>query len=117
MAEQSVEPRATSVPRPASVSPAGPAAVSPAARDLSYLPPSAPPRNHGHTTAAWTTVVLVLVGSTVASVAVLFAWVWLFWVGLAVVALGIAAGKVLQILGHGQGGAATLEKQGRTAGH
>ena len=53
MADQSVERRAESaVPAQAPI------------RDLSYLPPSAPPTNHGHTTAAWTTVIVVLTSST-----------------------------------------------------
>jgi len=105
MADQSVVHRPTGVPPTGALT-----------RDLSYLPPGPPPSNHGRTTAAWVTVTLVLIGSTVASVAVLFALVWLFWVGLAVVVLGTVVGKVLQILGHGQGGAATLAATSRS-GH
>lgn len=106
MADQSVERRAErTVPAETSV------------RDLSYLPPSAPPTNHGHTTAAWTTVIVVLVGAVLSSVAMIFAAVPLVWVGGVVIVLGIIAGKVLQILGYGQGGATTLAKQARTGGH
>ena len=43
--------------------------------------------------------------------------VWLFWVGLALVALGLVAGKVLQASGHGQGGAKTRARAARTGGH
>jgi len=67
-----------------------------------YLPPAAPNDNHGHTVASWTLVVLVLVGVGIAAGAVVAAVVWLFWVGLGVVALGVVVGKVLQVLGHGQ---------------
>ncbi|HEY5553807.1 MAG TPA: HGxxPAAW family protein [Cellulomonas sp.] len=106
MADQSVERRAErAVPAPTP------------ARDLSYLPPSAPPTNHGHTIAAWTTVIVVLVGAIISSVAMIFAAVPLVWAGAVVIVLGVIAGKVLQILGYGQGGAATLAKQARTGGH
>ncbi len=79
------------------------------------LPPAAPPTNHGQTTAAWTTTLIVLVGATVAAVGMIVALVWLFWVGLAVVVLGLVVGKVMQVLGHGQGGARTVAAQG--SGH
>lgn len=106
MADQSAERRAErAVPAQTSI------------RDLSYLPPSAPPTNHGRTTAAWTTVIVVLVGAVLSSVAMIFAAAPLVWVGGVVIVLGMVAGKVLQILGYGQGGAATLAKQARTGGH
>ncbi len=74
-------------------------------KDLSetaYLPPSAPPANHGHTTAAWVTTITVLVGVVAAAFGVLTATVWLFWVGIGVALAGVVAGKVLAILGFGQ---------------
>lgn len=67
-----------------------------------YLPSAAPNDNHGHTTASWTLVILVLVGVAVAAGAVVASLVWLFWVGMGIVALGVVAGKVLQVFGHGQ---------------
>ncbi|MGV8978632.1 MAG: HGxxPAAW family protein [Cellulomonas sp.] len=106
MADQSVERRAEA----AVAAPAG-------ARDLSYLPPSAPPANHGHTTAAWTTVIVILVGAMISAVSMIFAAVPLVWAGGGIIVLGVVAGKVLQILGYGQGGAMTLAKQARTGGH
>ncbi|MCL3861878.1 HGxxPAAW family protein [Actinotalea sp. K2] len=75
--------------------------------ERAYLPPSAPPTNHGHTTAAWTTVILVLVGAVVASLAVMGSLVWLFWVGLGIVLLGVIVGRVLKMLGFGQPGPST----------
>jgi len=81
--------------------------------ETAHLPPSAPWTNHGHTVAAWTAVIVVLIGGIVAALGVLIALVWLFWVGLAVVGLGVVAGKVLQMAGYGQGGANTFAKQAR----
>lgn len=68
------------------------------------LPPEAPPTNHGRTVAAWTTTFGVLIGSLVSALAVAFAVVWLFWVGLGLVLLTLVLGKVLQVVGFGQGG-------------
>ncbi|MCG7286326.1 hypothetical protein MHY85_10130 [Cellulomonas sp. ACRRI] len=81
------------------------------------LPPKAPPTNHGHTTAAWTTTIVVLVGSVAGALGLIFALMWLFWAGLAVALLGVVVGKVLQVLGYGQGGRHTIEKARRTGGH
>ncbi len=72
------------------------------AAERAYLPRAAPPTNHGHTTAAWVTVVLVLLGATVSSLAVMGALVWLFWVGMGIVVVGLIAGRVLKMLGFGQ---------------
>lgn len=70
--------------------------------ELAYLPPSAPPTNHGHTTAAWVTTVTVLVGVAAAAIGVLNAIVPLFWVGIGVALAGVVVGKVLAVLGFGQ---------------
>lgn len=73
-----------------------------AAHETSYLPPHAPPTNHGHTVAAWVTMILILIGVGVAAGAVVAAVVWLFWVGLGIVVLALVVGKVLAVLGYGQ---------------
>jgi len=83
--------------------------------ETAYLPPSPPPMNHGHTTAAWTMTVLVIVGFTVGAVGMVLAIDWLFWAGVAVTVLGVVLGKVLQVMGHGQGGDKTRAKQERAA--
>ncbi|MHA7132845.1 HGxxPAAW family protein [Oerskovia turbata] len=70
--------------------------------EISYLPPSAPPTNHGHTVAAWFTMIGIIVGSVVAGLAVAFAMVWLFWVGMAIVLLSLVGGGVLRNMGYGQ---------------
>ncbi|KGM10008.1 HGxxPAAW family protein [Cellulomonas carbonis] len=67
-----------------------------------HLPVASPPRNHGHTTAAWVTVIVVMAGAVVCSLAVMFAMPWLFWTGVGVVVLGLVAGRVLKMLGMGQ---------------
>jgi hypothetical protein len=54
--------------------------------------------------AAWITVSLVIVGAVVASVAVLAALPWLFWVGIGVVVVAVVVGLVLKVLGLGQPG-------------
>ncbi|WP_454048448.1 HGxxPAAW family protein [Cellulomonas sp. Marseille-Q8402] len=81
------------------------------------LPPTAPPTNHGHTTAAWTTTVVVLIGSVAGALGLIFALMWLFWAGLGVALLGVVVGVVLRQLGYGQGGKHTIEKARRTGGH
>ena len=74
------------------------------AAELAYLPPASPPTNHGHTVAAWVTVSLVLLGSVISALAVMGAFVWLFWAGMGVVVIGLVAGRVLKMLGFGQPG-------------
>lgn len=81
------------------------------------LPPQAPPTNHGHTSAAWATTVIVLVGSTAAALGLVFATMWVFWAGMAVALLGVVVGKVMQVLGYGQGGKHTIAKAKARGGH
>ncbi len=58
--------------------------------------------NHGQTPAAWTAVIIMLVGFTVGGLAVVLAKLWLFFTGLGIVALGGVVGKVMQMMGLGQ---------------
>ncbi|WP_298460025.1 HGxxPAAW family protein [uncultured Cellulomonas sp.] len=83
--------------------------------ETAYLPPSAPPMNHGHTTAAWTMTVLVIVGFTVGAVGMVLAFSWLFWTGVGLTVLGVLLGKILQLMGFGQGGDRTRAKEERAA--
>ncbi|GEA80490.1 HGxxPAAW family protein [Cellulomonas sp. CW35] len=92
-------------------------AQNPTTTEAVHLPPTAPPTNHGHTVAAWTTTWVVVGGAVIAALAMVFAQVWLFWVGIGVCVLGLVGGKVLQVLGYGQGGAATLARQKARGGH
>lgn len=57
--------------------------------------------SHGHSTAAWTGVMIILVGAVVMALAVVFAWVAWFIVGAVIVVVGIIAGKVLAMAGYG----------------
>ncbi|HEY0189114.1 MAG TPA: HGxxPAAW family protein [Cellulomonas sp.] len=113
MVEQSVRPSTagTAGTRPVSAATAPGAGVAPAGSVPRMaelrLPPVAPPTNHGRTSAAWATTYIVLLGTTIAALAMIFAVVWAFWVGLGVVVAGVVVGKVMQVLGHGQGGART----------
>ncbi|WP_265521073.1 HGxxPAAW family protein [Oerskovia flava] len=75
---------------------------NPQPTEVAYLPPSAPPTNHGHTVAAWFTMIGIMVGSLVAAIGVVIAAVWLFWVGMGVVAVALAGGVVLRNMGYGQ---------------
>ncbi|MCC2308186.1 HGxxPAAW family protein [Cellulomonas chengniuliangii] len=105
MAEQTVERRP------------GNGATGSSSEETVTLPLSTPPTNHGHTNASWTLVVFVLVGFTMSGLALVFSTPWVFWAGMGVIVLGVIVGKVLQILGHGQGGAATLAKQAGQSAH
>lgn len=71
---------------------------------------------HGHTPAAWTAVTIMIVGFTVGGIAVLAHKPWLFVVGLAVVAAGAVVGKVMQLMGLGQGPGYQQEEAGRRVG-
>src|SRR6188768_293429 len=82
-----------------------------------HLPPSAAPTNHGKTLAAWVTCWTIVIGGTLAGLAVAFALVWGFWVGLGICVAGIVAGLVLKSLGYGQGGEQTIARQKANGGH
>lgn len=70
--------------------------------------------SHGHSTAAWTSVGVILLGGLVSSVAIVFAVVWLFWVGVVVMVVGAALGKVLSMAGYGD---KASSHAARAAGH
>jgi len=59
--------------------------------------------DHGNTPAAWTTVIIVVVGFGIGAVAVILLNWPLFWIGgVGVVVLGAIVGKVMQMMGLGQ---------------
>ncbi|HKA69689.1 MAG TPA: HGxxPAAW family protein [Actinomycetes bacterium] len=58
-------------------------------------------QDHGHSTAAWTAVVLALAGFVVGGIALILAAPWLFYVGVGLLVLATVAGKVLQMMGLG----------------
>lgn len=59
-------------------------------------------QEHGRTAAAWTTVTIIVVGCLVSALGVISAQPPLFVIGLAVVALGLAVGKVMSMAGLGK---------------
>ena len=57
--------------------------------------------NHGHSVAAWTAVIILIVASANMSIAVVFPNVGLFGAGVIVAVVGVIAGKVLSMAGYG----------------
>jgi len=62
---------------------------------------------HGHSRAAWTAVTILLVGAFLISLSVVVASWALAIVGIVLVVLGVAAGKVMAMAGFGQARAKT----------
>lgn len=60
---------------------------------------------HGSSPAAWTAVVIMLIGFAIATASLFLNVVPLVWVGVVVVAVGLVAGAVLKAAGFGVGGA------------
>lgn len=58
-------------------------------------------RDHGHTPAAWTAVLIVLAGFFVGAFAVAVLNWTVFWVGVGIIVLGVIVGKVMQMMGMG----------------
>jgi multisubunit Na+/H+ antiporter MnhG subunit len=57
--------------------------------------------NHGNTIAAWTAVGVIMIGAFISSLAVVFATVTMFVIGIVVCVLGVIVGKVLSKAGYG----------------
>ncbi|MFM6849189.1 MAG: HGxxPAAW family protein [Terrabacter sp.] len=57
--------------------------------------------DHGHSTAAWTGVGVVLLGTAIAAVAVVLPSLVLGIIGAVVIVAGVVAGKVLSMAGYG----------------
>ena len=57
--------------------------------------------SHGHSLASWILVAFVLIGSFIASLAIVLTVVWLGVVGVVVVVIGLVVGRVLQMAGFG----------------
>jgi hypothetical protein len=72
--------------------------------------------HHGHTPAAWTAVIIMLVGFAVGGLAVVLAQPWLFFTGIGLIALGVVVGKVMQMMGMGAGPGYHQEEAERRVG-
>ena len=61
------------------------------------------PYGHGNSVAAWTAVIVVMLGSLLMAIAVAIGWgaLWLFIVGAVVVGAGPLSGKILGAMGFG----------------
>ncbi len=57
---------------------------------------------HGHSVAAWTGVVILLLASAILAVGIYFGWGWTYWVGSAVAVVGVAAWYGLAAAGFGE---------------
>ncbi|GAA1874552.1 HGxxPAAW family protein [Lapillicoccus jejuensis] len=70
--------------------------------------------SHGHSTAAWTSVGVILLGGLISSLALIFPSAFFFWVGVAVMVVGAALGKILSMAGYGD---KASSHAARAAGH
>jgi hypothetical protein len=57
--------------------------------------------DHGHTVAAWTAVIIITLAFLVGTLGVVIAKPSVFWIGAALIPVGLIAGKVLALLGFG----------------
>ena len=57
--------------------------------------------HHGNTPAAWTAVMIILVGFVVGGIGMVIDNRTMFWVGVALVPIGGIVGKVMQKMGMG----------------
>ncbi|ANP72784.1 MULTISPECIES: DUF6704 family protein [Cryobacterium] len=56
---------------------------------------------HGHSTAAWTAVTIMLIAFSIGTVAFFFEVAWLVWASAALLLLGLVAGWVMAKAGYG----------------
>ena len=57
--------------------------------------------HHGNTPAAWTGVVIILVGFFVGGLGLVLGMDLMFWAGLALLPIGVIVGKIMQKMGLG----------------
>lgn len=56
---------------------------------------------HGHSTAAWTAVTIMLIAFAIGTVAFFFDVVWLVWASAILLLVGLAAGWIMAKAGYG----------------
>lgn len=59
---------------------------------------------HGHSPAAWTAVIMMIIAFLLGTISFWFVWTWLFWVAVALVVIGPLAGWILAKAGWGVAG-------------
>lgn len=57
--------------------------------------------HHGNTPAAWTGVMIILLGFIVGGIGLVVSSMVLFWIGVALAPIGVIIGKVMQKMGLG----------------
>lgn len=57
--------------------------------------------HHGNTPAAWTGVLIILIGFIVGGIGLVIAAWPVFWVGVAMAPIGVLVGKIMQKMGLG----------------
>jgi fatty acid desaturase len=64
----------------------------------------AEPVGHGNSPAAWTCVLIMMVGAIVAAVAFIVANSPIFWGGIGIIIIGLIVGWIMRKVGYGVGG-------------
>ncbi|HWK91590.1 MAG TPA: HGxxPAAW family protein [Luteimicrobium sp.] len=67
-----------------------------------YLPPASPPANEGNTRAAWTAMIIVMVGAVLGGVGFVIPSIPVVIGAAVVIVAGLVVGAVLRKAGHGQ---------------
>jgi hypothetical protein len=57
--------------------------------------------HHGNTPAAWTGVLIILVGFVVGGLGLIIGSWLVFWIGVAICPIGAIVGKIMQMMGLG----------------
>ncbi|MGA9746818.1 MAG: HGxxPAAW family protein [Nocardioides sp.] len=57
--------------------------------------------HHGNTPAAWTGVTIILIGFVIGGIGMVIDQWMLFWVGLALLPVGVIVGKIMAAMGMG----------------
>ena len=57
--------------------------------------------HHGNTPAAWTGVMIILLGFTVGGIGMIIGSELMFWIGVALAPVGVIVGKIMQKMGLG----------------
>lgn len=65
---------------------------------------------HGHSPAAWTTVIIMLVAVTIGTTAFVLDMPWLVWASVVLFVAGLLGGWAMAKAGYGVGGAKTTTK-------
>jgi hypothetical protein len=60
--------------------------------------------NHGNTPAAWTAVVVALLGFLVGGIGLIVGSMTMFWVGVALAPVALVVGSILSKMGYGSAG-------------